>query len=216
MIEVNTLGIYGTECAIYGMRNPMNSWSKSDTEVQGENVSIGSNDLSLMKKLSGAGPVHGKFMRMIIVYADINAPLYWWKEFDTYKVGTVRNSCSTMHKIMSKPFNLEDFSYDHLDHEAISLLDTVIEYLNRQRRIYMNGNEFYLPNDKKVWYRVIQTLPSSYNQKATVMMNYEVLRNMYHYRKNHKLEEWRSFCSWVDTLPYAEDLITPEVQERFE
>lgn len=220
------------ETVIRGMRNPLNSWDKSDSEecrnifcgdCDGECLPhtngfiIGSNDLDLMKRLDKAGTEHRKFMRMITVYVDITAPLYWWKEFDTYKVGTVANSCSTMHKIAAKEFTLEDFSCEHL--ETISRLDEdgeeykpymlmkeMIKCLNACRKTFMETK------NKTDWWQLIQLLPSSYNQKRTVMLNYEVLANMYHQRKNHKLDEWRTFCEWIKTLPCSE-LITGEEHE---
>lgn len=200
----------------------MNSWSRSDSYGSYGNVDtpdgsmgytffIGPNDLSLMKKLVKAGSDHSKFMRMINVTADITAPLYWWKEYDTYKVGTVANSCSTMHKIHDKEFTLDDFSHEHL-YDKLSvkvseaevflyILELTVNALNEARNKYLETN------DKKYWWQMIQLLPTSYNQKRTVQLNYAVLRNMYHSRKNHKLDEWRNFCEWVETLPYAE-LIT--------
>ena len=220
------------EAVIRGMRNPLNSWDKSDSEecrnifcgdCDGECLPhtngfiIGSNDLDLMKRLDKAGTEHRKFMRMITVYVDITAPLYWWKEFDTYKVGTVTNSCSTMHKIAAKEFTMEDFSCEHL--ETISRLDEdgeeykphmlmkeMIKCLNACRKTFMETK------NKTDWWQLIQLLPSSYNQKRTVMLNYEVLANMYHQRNNHKLDEWRTFCEWIKTLPCSE-LITGEEHE---
>lgn len=235
MIKIENTKVYGFEEAIRGMRNPMNSWDKSDSRycdsaimecdrdecVQPDNCNycIGEKDLELMKKLVKAGTDHRKFMRMIVVYADVTAPLYWWKEADTYKVGTVRNSCSTMHKITEKEFTLDDFSHEHLINmyklpspysdgavyccNAISSLKETIMLLNSFRANYISTN------DKKYWWQIIQLLPSSYNQRATVMLNYEVLANMYHSRKNHKLDEWCGFCKWIETLPYSE-LITGE------
>ena len=203
MIEIMTLEVCGFMPAIIGMRNAMNSWAKIDssyTSPDGEFV-LGPEDKKLMMKLRNAGTDHRKFMRMITVYADITAPLYWWKEYDTYKVGTVANSCSTMHKIHSKEFVLDDFSHEHLF--ELDVLNTVIGYLNHYR------NEFLITKDKKCWWQMIQMLPSSYNQKRTVMLNYEVLANIYKSRKNHKLDEWRDFCKWIETLPYGE-LITGE------
>ena len=203
MIEIKTLEVCGFMPAIIGMRNAMNSWAKIDSSYtfpDGEFV-LGPEDKKLMMNLRNAGTDHRKFMRMITVYADITAPLYWWKEFDTYKVGTVANSCSTMHKIHSKEFVLDDFSHEHLF--ELDVLNTVIGYLNHYR------NEFLITKDKKCWWQMIQMLPSSYNQKRTVMLNYEVLANIYKSRKNHKLDEWRDFCKWIETLPYGE-LITGE------
>lgn len=207
MIKIENVEIVGWESAIRGMRNPMNSWDKSDS---GQNItpsgimwgfSIGNDDLALMKKLSKAGTDHRKFMRMITVYVDITAPLYWWKEADTYKVGTVRNSCSTMHKITEKEFTLDDFSHEHLMTYYVDYLIDIVHILNDARTNYLKTK------DKKYWWQIIQLLPSSYNQRATLMLNYEVLANMYHSRKNHKLDEWIDFCKWIETLPYSE-LIT--------
>lgn len=201
MIKFEKVSISGWEAAIRGMRNPMNSWDKSDTYLI-----IGENDLKLMKQLIKAGTDHSKFLRMITVTVDITAPLYWWKEFDTYKVGTVRNSCSTMHKIHDKPFELDDFSHEHLIDSQESWLGmlevTLIEALNYARKLYLETK------DKTYWWQLIQLLPSSYNQRATVQFNYAVLRNMYHSRKQHKLDEWsQGFTKWVESLPYSE-LIT--------
>ena len=233
MIIIENEEIVGWESAIRGMRNPMNSWDKSDSEFNVScrvcksehyrnkcdnclysdgNILLGNNDLDLMKRLVKAGTDHRKFMRMIVVYVDITAPLYWWKEADTYKVGTVRNSCSTMHKIMGKEFTLDDFSHEHLIPEAVSFLNDIIDCLNDARKAYLYYDEekdkLTVDIDKKgLWWNIIQLLPSSYNQKATLMLNYEVLTNMYHSRKNHKLDEWREFCKWIETLPYSE-LIT--------
>lgn len=223
MIKIENVEVTGWEAAIRGMRNPMNSWEKSDSvygtywgEIDGhkcfdsDGFAIGGNDLKLMMKLRNAGTDHRKFMRMITVYVDITAPLYWWKEFDTYKVGTVANSCSTMHKIHAKEFTMEDFSHEHLalyevDGEICrdfkGTLECTIDDLNVARELYLETK------DKKYWNTMVQLLPSSYNQKRTVMLNYEVFANMYHSRKNHKLDEWRDFCAWVKTLPYSE-LIT--------
>ena len=196
------------EAIVRGTRNPMNSWDKSDSihafdeGIMDEIFVIGNNDFDLMKRLVKAGTDHRKFMRMIVVYADITAPLYWWKEADTYKVGTVRNSCSTMHKITEKEFTLEDFSHEHLLESGFNnCLLYIIQCLNTWREKYLETN------DKRFWWQIIQILPSSYNQRATLMLNYEVLANMYHSRKNHKLDEWREFCKWIETLPYSE-LIT--------
>lgn len=193
---------------VLGARNPLNSWDRSDSEIKYYGgdcykgvFEVGHNDLVLMKKLAKAGTDHRKFMRMITVYLDITAPLYWWKEFDTYKVGTVANSCSTMHKIHAKEFTLDDFSHEHLDQAMILVLEEVIFCLNTLRNWHIETK------DKEDWYQIIQLLPSSYNQKRTVMLNYEVLYNMYHARKNHKLDEWHTLCDWIETLPYSE-LIT--------
>ena len=260
MIKFENTEVMGWRAAIRGMRNPMNSWDRSDSEYKcpylkpevghtpsccRENMCIGPNDLDLMIRLRNAGTDHRKFMRMITVYVDIAAPLYWWKEFDTYKVGTVANSCSTMHKIHAKEFTIDDFSHDHLD--AVSrdmfrqndsnqpyffcsfedMLYIQIEVLNQARKIYLETK------DKKYWWQMIQLLPSSYNQRRTVMMNYEVLANIYKSRKNHKLDEWAEhdapmegatrcsnfaseywgFCDWIKTLPYSE-IITGEFDKE--
>ena len=256
MIKLEQTQIEGWEPAIRGMRNPMNSWEKSDSRYCSKHLIgahackgcpsfneegsycepaqyiIGPNDYELMMKLRNAGTDHRKFMRMLVVYLDITAPLYWWKEFDTYKVGTVANSCSTMHKIHEKEFSLDDFSHDKLvdvfyypngglDSQekrvsALCVLKEVIDTLNAYRNLYVNWDkqEDFIQHafdyDKKlVWWQMIQLLPTSYNQKRTVMLNYEVLANMYRARKNHKLDEWREFCKWIEGLPYSE-LITGE------
>ena len=236
MIEITNTEVVGWEHAIRGMRNPMNSWDKSDSKVifygdpdkhldelsDGDyDFWIGPNDKKLMMKLTKGGPDDRKFMRMIVVYCDILAPLYWWKEFDTYKVGTVANSCSTMHKIHAKEFTLDDFSYEHISTDEFlcviknedewnelkfgdipyQLLCRTIHCLNGARAKYLETK------DKKYWWQMIQLLPSSYNQKRTVMLNYEVLRNIYHARRNHKLDEWHILCDWIEGLPYSE-LIT--------
>jgi len=257
MILIEKAEVTGFDHAIRGMRNPMNSWGKSDSGIckdgddgigcsncasayltPGESTcghqydhsfQIGNNDYELMMKLVKGGPVHAKFRRMITVYVDITAPLYWWKEFDTYKVGTVANSCSTMHKIHEKEFTLDDFSIDHL--EALTNIETdnkiigkfgptqgfntssmgviliTIDALNFYRNLYLETK------DKKYWWQMIQLLPSSYNQKRTVMLNYEVLANIYQYRKNHKLDEWKEFCKWIKRLPWSE-IITCSVSEE--
>lgn len=211
MIKIENVEVVGWESAIRGMRNPMNSWDKSDSCKNFDTgvIVIGNNDLTLMKKLAKAGTDHRKFMRTIVVYADVTAPLYWWKEADTYKVGTVRNSCSTMHKIMDKEFTLDDFSCEKMHGNTKSVLNRVIEELNDIRERYLNPDKYGLTDNavKMVWYNLIQLLPSSYNQRATLMLNYEVLANMYHSRKNHRLDEWVEFCKWIESLPYAE-LIT--------
>ena len=227
MIKIENTEVFGWEAAIRGMRNPMNSWDKSDSQMSVSAIDegwswLGENDLKLMKSLSKAGSDHGKFLRMINVTLDITAPLYWWKEFDTYKVGTVANSCSTMHKIHDKEFTIEDFSHDHLhsiDEDIVELhfnrsdgksrfhsssmgcLEIVVGILNYNRKRYL---ETY---DKRYWWQMIQLLPSSYNQKRTVQLNYQVLKSMYFARKEHKLDEWRTFCEWIQELPYS-DLIT--------
>lgn len=224
MIKIENVETFGFKPTIRGMRNPMNSWDKSDSEFGCRNNKkcvpncddwydchgefskyiLGENDLSLAKKLAAGGPVHGKFMRMLTVFLDITAPLYWWKEFDTYKVGTVTNSCSTMHRIHSKEFLLDDFSHEHMLQFSLDALMHTVRILNLYRE------EFLKTKDKQYWWQMIQLLPSSYNQKRTVMLNYEVLRNMYTYRKAHKLNEWVDFCKWIETLPYAKELICGE------
>ena len=229
MIKIENVETIGWKHAIRGMRNPKNSWDKSDTvygtywgDIDGhkcfdnDGFTLGNNDFDLMKRLRDAGTDHRKFMRMITVYLDITAPLYWWKEFDTYKVGTVANSCSTMHKIHDKEFTLDDFSHEHIkDFDGFKDevtgspsigwfevgMQGTIDQLNLARKLYSQTG------DKQYWWQMIQLLPSSYNQKRTVMLNYEVLANMYKSRKNHKLDEWRTLCEWIETLPYAE-LIT--------
>jgi hypothetical protein len=217
---------------IEGMRNPMNSWDKSDThwtddfdsigdkdpigyDSEGLVRVIGDNDHKLMTSLAKGGPVHAKYRRMIPVFLTVNAPLYWWKEFDTYKVGTVCNSCSTMHKIHSKEFTLDDFSHDHLIGQGIAILTEAVEILNEARDSYLKFDEYFANKEldreitckKDVWWQMIQLLPTSFNQKRTIMLNYEVLVNIYHSRKNHKLDEWHVFCDWIESLPYSE-LIT--------
>ena len=211
---------------IEGMRNPMNSWDKSDSHTCRQDGSfcmecehknyycLGENDQSLMQKLSYAGTDHRKFMRMMPVFVRITAPLYWWKEFDTYKVGTVANSCSTMHKIQEKEFTTDDFSCEHLDIRTKALLEVTIKILNDYRKLYIeyNKDDFEIKgcqSKKDIWWKMIQLLPSSYNQTRNVMLNYEVLANMHHSRKNHKLDEWREFCKWIENLPYS-DLIVME------
>lgn len=208
MIKIEHVEVLGWEAAIRGMRNPMNSWKQSDSQFgcNGDScpidgVFIGERDYDLMMRLVSAGSDHRKFMRMINVSLDITAPLYWWKEYDTYKVGTVADSCSTMHKIHAKLFELDDFSHEHLTGTPETMLLQVIDMLNCQRALFLKWK------DKEYWWNMIQLLPSSYNQRRTVQLNYEVLRNIYHARKAHKLDEWREFCSWIDSLPYHE-LIT--------
>lgn len=219
MIQISETEVFGWEAAIRGMRNPMNSWDKSDTKYFDHGgvfrvPKIGSNDLKLMKSLSKAGNDHGKFLRMINVTCDITAPLYWWSEYDTYKVGTVANSCSKMHKIHSKEFTLDDFSCEHLD-DAFNrgdlyvagykrYLKWTIDALNDARKMYLETkNKYY-------WWQMIQLLPSSYNQKRTIQLNYQVLKTMYHARKNHKLDEWREFCKWCESLPYFKEICIDE------
>ena len=211
MIKLENTEVVGWEHVIRGMRNPMNSWEKSDSTASTQAVEegwfeIGPNDHDLMTRLRNAGTDHRKFMRMITVYLDITAPLYWWKEFDTYKVGTVANSCSTMHKIAAKEFTLEDFSCEHLENSWLAHLKETIRLLNEARDAYHWCNT---DAKKEWWWQMIQLLPSSYNQKRTVMLNYEVLANIYKSRRNHKLDEWHTFCDWIENLPYAE-LITGE------
>lgn len=224
MIKIENVEVVGWEAAIRGMRNPLNSHHKIDSKqvpsmLEDEQTyipahfEVGPNDKDLMKRLRNAGTDHRKFMRMIVVYTDITAPLYWWKEHDQYKVGTTTNSCSTMHKIHTKEFELSDFSNEHLFGYAEDCLIDTVHVLNDYRYIYVNGGiigrELYEPKDKRIWWQMIQLLPSSYNQKRTVMLNYEVLANMYKSRKNHKLDEWHKLCDWCETLPYSE-LITGE------
>ena len=208
MIKIENTEVYGWEAAIRGMRNPMNSWDKSDSKYEMHvddewRYDIGENDLALMKKLSAAGNDHAKFLRMINVTMDITAPLYWWKEFDTYKVGTVANSCSTMHKIHSKEFTIDDFSCEHLLDTAKMHLNTTIEILNIWRKEYSEQEGKW---KKDCWWQMIQLLPSSYNQKRTVQLNYAVLKNMYFARRNHKLDEWHTFCDMCLTLPYFKEI----------
>lgn len=241
MLKLENTEIVGWEHAIRGMRNPKNSWYLSDSCAKGSiwcnefcgepiptcdkesGLCIGPNDHNLMSQLAEGGPVHAKYRRMIVVYVDITAPLYWWKEFDTYKIGTVANSCSTMHKIADKEFTKDDFSHEHLwgawdidvpENEAdtdcyledqyaevflpFDILEGTIKMLNKARELFLETN------NKKYWWQMIQLLPSSYNQKRTVMLNYEVLANIYKSRKNHKLDEWRTFCNWIENLPYNE------------
>lgn len=194
------------EIVIEGMRNPKNSWdridSKFDVKSSDTEIWLGGNDKKLMKTLVAGGPVHAKFRRMLPVFITLSAPLYWWKEADTYRVGVVRNSCSTMHKIQAKEFTLDDFSTENLNDYALQNLKQTIEVLN------YNRERFLKTKDKEYWWQLIQLLPSSYNQKATIMVNYEVLYNMYMWRKNHKLDDWHTFCDMIETLPYADILIT--------
>lgn len=235
MIKIENVDVMGWEHAIRGMRNPKNSWDKIDSfpavdcgkcgKIEREGVcrredrdctgfycfEVGPNDLALMKKLVKAGTDHRKFMRMITVYVDITAPLYWWKEFDTYKVGTVANSCSTMHKIGEKKFEMSDFSTEHLLPASYKCLGFTVKTLNEIRDLWQGFDGFKETSGKHekkdYWWQMIQLLPSSYNQKRTIMLNYEVLANMYKSRKNHKLDEWRDWCKWIESLPYSE-LIT--------
>ena len=220
MIKIENIDVYGFEAAIRGARNPMNSWDRMDSCYNNGEFEIGENDYKLLKNLTIAGPEHRKWNRMITATMDITAPLYWWKEYDTYKVGTVANSCSTMHKIQAKEFELDDFSYDHLYEEengwiedeygykwccAPTCLETTINTLNAYRYQYNKTK------DKKYWWQMIQLLPSSYNQKRTVHLNYEVLGTMYHQRRHHKLDEWVEFCNTIKRLPYSE-FITREFE----
>lgn len=196
MLKIENPSVEGWIPALRGMRNPMNSWDKADTQhYEYRHFELGSNDRSLMKRLVKAGTDHRKFMRMIVVYVDIIAPLYWWKEYDTYKVGTVANSCSTMHKIHAKEFTLDDFSHEHLTPSNKRRLEDIIITLNYERE------DFLEDKDKLSWWQMIQLLPSSYNQRRTLMLNYEVLANIYRSRRNHKLDEWHTFCDWVESLP---------------
>lgn len=202
MLKLERTSVMNLENAIRGARNPMNSWAKSDSAYDAAgNYILGENDLALAKKLCRAGSDHRKFVRQIFVSADITAPLYWWKEFDTYKVATVANSTSTMHKIHAKPFELSDFSVDKLSDGALAAFRAYMDYMEATRL------RFVETKDKRDWYDLIQLLPSSYNQLRTVTMNYETLINIYYARRAHKLDEWHVFCDWIRTLPYAEDLI---------
>ena len=232
MIKIENVEIMGWEHVIRGMRNPMNSWEKSDSGIckggddgigcrncaaydcehtYDQSWQLGKADHELMMRLAAGGPTHAKYRRLITVYMDITAPLYWWNEFDTYKVETVANSCSTMHKIAAKEFTIEDFSCEHLNRIGTSILWDVIDILNIARKLYLDGGnykgEYYIPKDKRVWWQMIQLLPSSYNQKRTIMLNYEVLAGIHPMRKNHKLDEWVEFCKWIESLPYSEIII---------
>jgi hypothetical protein len=245
MIKVENTEVLGWGHAIRGMRNPLNSWDKMDSHdcpchdgldcdcpmvendhepaiecnetLEKSAFCVGEKDYDLMMRLAKAGPEHAKYRRMIVVYADVTAPLYWWKEYDTYKVGTVANSCSTMHKIAAKEFTLEDFSHEHLIsdesiptrvYSAKQMMEATIENLNIFRNLYLQTK------DKKYWWQIIQMLPSSYNQRRTVMLNYEVLANIYRQRKGHKLDEWRTFCTWIEQLPYSELISGKEAKEN--
>ena len=205
MIKIENVDVYGFEAAIRGARNPMNSWDRMDSCYNNGEFEIGENDYKLLKNLTIAGPEHRKWNRMVTVTMDITAPLYWWKEYDTYKVGTVANSCSTMHKIQAKEFTVDDFSYEHLLEPSYKCLCETIVLLNDAREIF---NE---TKDKKYWWQMIQLLPTSYNQKRTVHLNYEVLGTIYHQRRHHKLDEWHVFCDTIKTLPYSE-FITREFE----
>ena len=198
MIKIENIDVYGFEAAIRGARNPKNSWHLADSGYNNGEFEIGENDYDLLRRLTIAGPEHRKWNRMVTVTMDITAPLYWWKEYDTYKVGTVGNSCSTMHKIGAKRFEISDFSVEHLDDLAFETLKMVIDELNLDRKAF---NE---TKDKQYWWNMIQLLPTSYNQKRTVHLNYEVLGTMYHQRRHHKLDEWHVFCNTIKTLPYSE------------
>ena len=205
MIKIENIDVYGFETAIRGARNPMNSWDRMDSCYNNGEFEIGENDYKLLKNLTIAGPEHRKWNRMVTVTMDITAPLYWWKEYDTYKVGTVANSCSTMHRIQAKEFTLDDFSHEHLLPVVRERLEEDIEWLNHYRELY---NEH---KDKDFWWQMIQMLPTSYNQKRTVHLNYEVLGTIYHQRRHHKLDEWVEFCNMIKTLPYSE-FITREFE----
>ena len=219
MIKVENIDYWGFKHAIRGMRNPLNSWDKSDSEFDIQyydddgneteyfDVELGKNDLDLMQRLYKAGTEHRKYLRQIMVSMDITAPLYWWKEFDTYKVGTVANSCSTMHKIAAKEFELDDFSHEHLLDTGMWLLETTIDRLNRWRSVYVLGNQVYEPKSKEIWWQMIQLLPSSYNQKRTVTMNYENVVTMIRQRSGHKLDEWNEFVAKLKELPYIKEII---------
>lgn len=215
MIKIEKTEVFGWESAIRGMRNPLNSWDKSDTHFEYaygvlHTFKLGGNDLALMERLSNSGSDHAKFLRMINVTCDITAPLYWWKEYDTYKVGTVANSCSTMHKIHAKEFSLADFSWEKLgipedvpkfaNDRYLQALEITISALNLARNKYLETK------DKKYWWQMIQLLPSSYNQKRTVQLNYQVLKQMYFARRNHKLDEWHTLCEWIEELPYFKEI----------
>ena len=203
MIKIERVSVMNLENAIRGARNPMNSWARMDSSYDEQgNYILGPNDLDLARRLAKAGTDHRKFLRQIFVSVDITAPLYWWKEFDTYKVGTVANSCSTMHKIHTKPFDRDDFSHDRLDEGGLAALDALIAYLESERLKFVENKENRTP-----WHNMIQLLPSSFNQMRTVSLNYENLINIYYARRTHKLAEWHTLCDWILSLPYAEDLI---------
>lgn len=205
MIKIERTDVMNFENAMRGARNPLNSWARYDSSYDEKgNFVFGENDLSLAKRLCSAGTDHRKFVRMIFVSVDVTAPLYWWKEYDTYKVGTVANSTSTMHKITSKPFELSDFSVDHMNEEGIKAMEKVIDTLEELRL------KFIETNDKTLWYTIIQLLPSSYNQMRTCTLNYENLVNIYYARRNHKLAEWHTYCDWIRGLPYFEELFLQE------
>ena len=203
MIKIERTSVMNLENAIRGARNPMNSWDRIDSSFDDDgNYILGGNDLSLAMRLVKAGSDHRKYLRMIFVSVDVTAPLYWWKEYDTYKVGTVANSCSTMHKIHAKSFDRDDFSCDRMSEKALSCLDSIIAVLEEQRQKYLETK------DTAYWHDMIQLLPSSYNQMRTCTLNYENLVNIYYARRNHKLPEWHTYCEWIESLPYAKELIT--------
>ena len=239
MLKIENWEVVGWEHAIRGARNPMNSWEKSDSNMCGYTlqnaeiapgvtslewrqckpyIDLGENDHDLLMRLRNAGTDHRKFMRMITVYLDITAPLYWWKEFDTYKVGTVANSCSTMHKIAAKEFTMDDFSHEHLEGRALNTLEDMVDELNYWRDYYLVMKKQNVvgayTKAKDIWWQMIQLLPSSYNQKRTVMLNYEVLANIYKSRRNHKLDEWHTFCDWIKSLPHSELITGQSVEEK--
>ena len=220
MIKIENIEVYGFEAAIRGARNPMNSWNRMDSCYNNSEFEIGENDYKLLKSLTIAGPEHRKWNRMVTVIMDITAPLYWWKEYDTYKVGTVANSCSTMHKIQAKEFTLDDFSHEHLLEGGLMHLHNTIKFLNAARDAFNNFEHCeaklkeacgFEVTKKDIWWQMIQLLPTSYNQKRTVQLNYEVLGSMYHQRRHHKLDEWHVFCDMIETLPYSE-FITREFE----
>ncbi|MCI5645696.1 hypothetical protein [Treponema porcinum] len=204
MIQIDKVEVFGWEAAIRGMRNSFNSWDKSDSRYNADSgkYEVGPADIELMDRLSRSGPSHAKFLRYINVTLDITAPRYWWAEMDTYKVGTVRNSCSTMHKVQAKEFERADFSCEHLDEESLAALDTLISVMNRARDRFNNCGK-----NKDDWWQMIQLLPASLNQKATVQLNYQVLQNIYFTRKDHRLDEWHTFCRWIEELPYSQLII---------
>ena len=208
MIKISKTSVMNMENAMRGARNPLNSWNRMDSRYDEDgNFILGENDRNLARRLVRAGSDHRKFIRQIFVSVDFDAPLYWWKEYDTYKIATVANSTSTMHKIAAKPFELDDFSHDHMNETALESLKATIAVLEQLRQEYLQTK------DKQVWYSMIQLLPTSYHQLRTCSFNYETLVNIYHARKNHKLEEWHTVCDWIRTLPYAADLITMEDEE---
>lgn len=207
MIKFENSNVYNLENAIRGMRNPLNSWGRSDSVTKNGEFKLGSNDLDLATRLKNAGPEHRKYLRQIFVSVDIDAPLYWWKQFDTYKIGTTSNSCSTMHTISKKPLELEDFSFEGLNDIGIKM-DGYVKFLN------VLIERFNATGDKKFWEALIKCLPESLNQKRTITMNYEVLSNMYQQRSKHKLKEWHTMCDWIKTLPYANELIIGKEKQK--